>query len=459
MAPTSGAGVYTLPAGYEGVTGQTIQVSQHNPPLEDIQAALTARLMRNGAGAMTGALKLADGTIGAPSLTFATELTSGFYKITGGYAAGVSGSQVARFSNGVFGFVDGGDLASAAALTLGTGNIFNITGTTAITSIGTKGVGTLVWLRFAAALTLTHHSTDLILTTGANITTAAGDWALFEEYATGDWRMVFYQRATGAAIRSSLPRGYIDGCVLSNGTDAINDINIAAGVCRDSTNSVDITVAAMAGKQLDANWAPGANAGMRNSAAAIANESYHIFAVSKADGTQDIYAHSSGATATALASLQLEPGGADYVYIRRIGSILRAASSILGFVQEGDHFLLNPARDETFGAISGTSAVSQVVSVPGSYKHTAHIRAALIAQGTAVEALISSLDTSDVAPGTGSAARTSLSSQTTGVPDVAELNVRTNASSQIRYRVTTASGPPVLRITTLGWTDRRGRDE
>lgn len=94
----------------------------------------------------------------------------------------------------------GADVASANALTLGTdGNYFDITGTTAITSIGTLGVGTQVKLHFDDALTLTHHATDLILPGGANITTAAGDEIELVEYASGDWRMVGGVKADGTA--------------------------------------------------------------------------------------------------------------------------------------------------------------------------------------------------------------------------------------------------------------------
>lgn len=94
----------------------------------------------------------------------------------------------------------GADVSSAGTLTLGNdGNYFDVTGTTSITSIATKGVGTLIGIHFDAALTLTHHATDLILPGGANITTAAGDEAFFREYATGDWRCVSYTRASGAA--------------------------------------------------------------------------------------------------------------------------------------------------------------------------------------------------------------------------------------------------------------------
>lgn len=85
----------------------------------------------------------------------------------------------------------GADVASAAALTLGAdGNYFDITGTTGITSIVTRGIGTEVTLHFDAILTLTHHATDLILPNGQDITTYAGYVATFREYASGDWELI-----------------------------------------------------------------------------------------------------------------------------------------------------------------------------------------------------------------------------------------------------------------------------
>lgn len=97
----------------------------------------------------------------------------------------------------------GADVASAGALPLITdGNYFDVTGTTSITSMNTMGVGTQIVLHFDGALILTHHATDLILPSGANITTAAGDEAGFIEYATGDWRCVYYTKATGRALVS-----------------------------------------------------------------------------------------------------------------------------------------------------------------------------------------------------------------------------------------------------------------
>jgi hypothetical protein len=66
----SSNGVYSLPPGYLAATGTTIQVSQHNPIFEDVAAALTLRLSRDGTAPMTGPLNLAAGSPVAPSLIF-----------------------------------------------------------------------------------------------------------------------------------------------------------------------------------------------------------------------------------------------------------------------------------------------------------------------------------------------------------------------------------------------------
>jgi hypothetical protein len=113
----------------------------------------------------------------------------------------------------------GADIASATALVLGTdGNYFDVTGTTTITSISTVKAGTQVLLQFDGALTLTHHATDLVLPGGLNITTAAGDHALFVEYATGDWRLVYYTRAAVGPT----PAGFIAPVYLDAAPQALS---------------------------------------------------------------------------------------------------------------------------------------------------------------------------------------------------------------------------------------------
>jgi len=98
--PSDSNGVYSLPDGYEAVTGETIQASQHNPPLEDLASAMSARLMRTGVAPMTGALKVIDGAVGSPAVQFSSDSGTGFYKTPNGFGVAVGGSKVAEFTAG-----------------------------------------------------------------------------------------------------------------------------------------------------------------------------------------------------------------------------------------------------------------------------------------------------------------------------------------------------------------------
>lgn len=96
----------------------------------------------------------------------------------------------------------GADIASAGTTNIGaaTGNYFDITGTTTITAFDTVQAGTERTARFTGILTLTHNATSLILPSGANITTAAGDVARFVSLGSGNWRCVMYTKADGSAL-------------------------------------------------------------------------------------------------------------------------------------------------------------------------------------------------------------------------------------------------------------------
>lgn len=115
----------------------------------------------------------------------------------------------------------GADVASATALPVLTdGNYFDVTGTTTVTSINTTGgAGTLIKLHFDAILILTHHATDLILPSGANITTAAGDEAEFIEYDTGDYRCTNYSKADGTSVVGGLDDNSVTLAKMAGGTD------------------------------------------------------------------------------------------------------------------------------------------------------------------------------------------------------------------------------------------------
>lgn len=90
------------------------------------------------------------------------------------------------------------DVASSGTTDIGAATSTNvrITGTTTITSFGTVKAGVVRNVRFAAALTLTHNGTSLILPGGENITTAANDCLRAVSLGTGNWIVTDYHYAS-----------------------------------------------------------------------------------------------------------------------------------------------------------------------------------------------------------------------------------------------------------------------
>ena len=97
------------------------------------------------------------------------------------------------------------DVASATTCDIGAAasNYVRITGTTTITGLGTIASGARRKVVFGGILTLTHNATSLILPTGANITTAAGDCVEFESEGSGNWRCTDYMRASGQPVAAN----------------------------------------------------------------------------------------------------------------------------------------------------------------------------------------------------------------------------------------------------------------
>jgi len=102
--PRNGTGTFSLVSGNPVVTGTTIESNWANTTLSDIATTLTDSLSRSGQGGMTAALRVADGTQGAPGVGFANETGSGFYRAgTGEVWAVVQGAQTLNLdANGVY---------------------------------------------------------------------------------------------------------------------------------------------------------------------------------------------------------------------------------------------------------------------------------------------------------------------------------------------------------------------
>jgi hypothetical protein len=102
------------------------------------------------------------------------------------------------------------------------------------------------------------------------------------------------------AYPSKLPNNYITGLVPSNnGSDEDHDIDITAGEARDSTNAVDMALAASITKQIDAAWAVGANQGGLDAGSVANNTIYHIWLIKRSDtGVVDALFSTSGSAPT-----------------------------------------------------------------------------------------------------------------------------------------------------------------
>lgn len=94
-------------------------------------------------------------------------------------------------------------VASAGTTAIGAAasNNIQITGTTTITAFDTVSAGITRSVRFAAALTLTHNGTSLILPGGQNIVTVANDVAQFLSLGSGNWSCLSYHYARKSAKR------------------------------------------------------------------------------------------------------------------------------------------------------------------------------------------------------------------------------------------------------------------
>jgi len=113
--------------------------------------------------------------------------------------------------------VKGGDIASASPLVIDTdGSYFDVTGTTGFAAM-TVSANKQFALQFDGALIMTHHATNLDLPGEANITTVAGDVAIFQSTGANTVQCLSYTRADGTAIvqanDSIDSQHYVDGSI------------------------------------------------------------------------------------------------------------------------------------------------------------------------------------------------------------------------------------------------------
>lgn len=254
--------------------------------------------------------------------------------------------------------------------------------------------------------------------------------------------------AAGVGILSN----YISGCTLSNNvSDATNDIDIAAGVCMDSTNAAFMSLSAIT-KRLDAAWAVGTNQGGLDTGA-IADTTYHVYAIKRVDtGVVDAI-FSVSASGPTLPT--------NYTLYRRVGSIVRSGAAILGFIQDGDTYTWKVQVADIAATDPGTAAVTRTLTVPVGIRVLAFGAVSLSATVTSANysALLSDLSITDSTPSVTNNHTIIMATQSTAGTYRANASFRvyTNTAGQIRSRNNSTSATTVIAINTSGWVDTRGK--
>lgn len=253
---------------------------------------------------------------------------------------------------------------------------------------------------------------------------------------------------SGGVLSATILRGQIDGLTLSNnGSDANNDIDIAAGQAADDSAAAYLSLAATLTKRLDAAWAVGSGNGGIDTGSKANSTWYHLWLIQRPDtGVVDAL-FSTSATAPTMP--------ANYTRKRRIGAVLTDGSgNIRAFIQIGDRFYWSAPQATTSSSVSSTAILLTLVT-PLGVKVEADLSMAIGTQASARFAWVSSPDQSDTAPSTTAAPAADIFNPA-GAYGAGTKRVWTNTSSQVRVRADGAITAFVASVNS--WLDPRGRN-
>jgi hypothetical protein len=252
------------------------------------------------------------------------------------------------------------------------------------------------------------------------------------------------------ATAAPMPRGYLSGLTLSNDADATNDINVTAGAARNADNDGGLILASEQTKQIDASWATGDDAGGLSSSLTLTNDTWYHVILGLVSGTVEVGFDTSVTGATLVSDHS-------FSNTRRIGSVRRGTAANVAFLQQGDHFFWDSPPLDVSVTNQGTSAVPRTMTIPPGIKIVGIFALFGDHASSNPGIYVRSPDVSDLTPNITASPGVTLRVQGSGVEDTVQAMVLTDTSSQIETRSTLTS--TILRIATIGYIDRRGRDD
>lgn len=284
-------------------------------------------------------------------------------------------------------------------------------------------------------------------------TTAANQMGIYSKALDGQSELYAVEESDGDEVgitdqgRLALPKNYISGLTMSIGTDTDHDVDIAAGLARDSSDGVNLNTTGLT-FAIDSG---GAILGLFSDDLAV-DTWYHTFVVRKdSDGSV------SGGFDSNIGCTSIPAGYTEY---RRAGSVLTDGSSNLVPFYQWDNFVLwsNPVLEFEVDE-DDTANTRTLAGVPTGVECLVLLNVYVYHATAAAELRISSLNVDDEAPAPDAAPLaelgTSLVSGTAG-RGFSQVWVLTNTSAQIRTRADQAS--TAVKVSTQAYIDLRGRE-
>lgn len=263
---------------------------------------------------------------------------------------------------------------------------------------------------------------------------------------------IFLASLADALISSR--RGVQQGLKQSNnGTDAVNDVDIAAGYALSDDLKNRLALPATHVKQIDVAFteytAIGTASGGRDSADNLTGAKWFRNYLVGGSGKNDQCFLSTSDTPTL-------PSG--FTAKQRIGWLHWDGSTIRGFVQTGDKVEWKSPVLDYNTTNPGTARVVATLTVPPNSEALINVQL-VTGAGGASALYVMNPAVNDEAPSDTVAPLSSLRAAASETRTLGPIRVQADASSRVAFKLSFSDASTIVRIATIGYVERRGRDD